>query len=141
MANEAVLMIETELPISMTCDNATGIEKGTICKITDPFTAVKADGTDDLIAGIAAGEKIASNGDTEIEIYRGGFFKVVISGRITVGDQVGVDGNSLADNLVISNRATAALSGSKILGIAMETGADGETILIELRPHAINSYV
>ena len=50
MANEATLIVETELPINFTVANATGIEKGALLKITDPMTAALSDGAADRIA-------------------------------------------------------------------------------------------
>ena len=71
MTNEAVLEIEQTVPIPMTCANGTGIEKGTILKMSDPFTVAAVSGTNDTIGGIAAEEKIASDGKTKIAVYRG----------------------------------------------------------------------
>lgn len=131
MANEATLMWETEHPIPFTVANGTGIEKGALLKMTDPMTASAADGTNNIIAGIAAGEKIASDGRTKLAVYRAGIFKMTASGSITVGDTVG----SIASyaNYVASNATTALLSGSKILGYALETATNGQTLLIDVR--------
>lgn len=52
MANEATLWMETELPIPFTVAEATGIEKGTVCKMTDPMTAAAATADNDVFAGI-----------------------------------------------------------------------------------------
>ena len=64
MANEAILMIKTEIPIPFTCADGTGIEKGTLLKITDPMTVALAAETADVFAGIAVEEKIANDGNT-----------------------------------------------------------------------------
>ena|SRR3990167_5566507 len=130
MVNESTLEVETDVPISMTCANATGIEKGSILKLTDPFTASISSAASDIPAGIAAEEKIANDGKTKIAVYRGGIFKVSLSGSCTSGDSLTTDA---ATNMVKSN-VGAKFSGSKIIGIALETGADGETILMELNP-------
>ena len=60
MANEATLIVETDLPIMFTCANATGIEKGTLLKLSDPNTVAAATADNDIFIGIAAEEKIAS---------------------------------------------------------------------------------
>lgn len=135
MANEARLIIETGKPIMMKCADATGIEKGAILQLTDPMTASLADGTNQTVAGICSGEKIASNGTLYVGVYREGFAVVKASGSITVGDSVG----TALSNLVVSNRATSVLSGAKCLGIAMETATDGEEFVIEIRPTIMNS--
>jgi len=139
MTNEATLIVETEPPINFTCDNSTGIEKGTILKLSDPMTAAASDGDNDLVAGIAAEEKIESDGKTKIAVYRGGIFKVTASGSVAVGDPLGTDG--AANNYVASNIADANLSGAKQIGIALEAASDDETFLMELRPNAENGGV
>lgn len=129
MAFEHTLYLETELPYPFICADGTGIEQGTLLKMTDPITASASDGASDNIAGVAAKEKIASSGVTTIPVYRGGWFKATLSGSCTVGDVLVTVG---ADNQV--KVPTGSLSGSKALGIALETGTTGQTILYELRP-------
>ena len=89
MANEAILIIETELPIPFTCAEGTGIAKGALLKMADLATVSLADGTNDIVGGIAGTEKIASDGMVRIDVYRGGYFKVEASGSISVGDTLG----------------------------------------------------
>ena len=98
--------------------------------MTDPFTAVYANAVDQIVAGIAASEKIASDGKVKLGVFRGGIFKVKASGAVTVGDPLSTD----ITNLIYSSVGTANLSGSKIIGIALETAADTETFLMDLRP-------
>ena len=127
MANEAVLIMETEVPINFTCDNATGIEKGTLLTISDPMTAAAA--TEDAsFAGIAAEEKIGSDGKTKIAVYRRGVFKMTYDGNgaLTVGDAVALSGSNTV------KKATNANVASDIIGVALETAATDETCLIEL---------
>lgn len=132
MASEATLYIETELPIMFTCADGTGIEKGALLKMTDPMTAALSAASDDVMAGIAAEEKIASDGKTKIAVYRRGIFKVEANGNITAGDLVKSDATN-ASNTVITV-AAAANTTENALGIALETAADGETFLMELMP-------
>ena len=127
MANEAVLIFETQLPIPMTCADGATIEKGALLKITDPFTVALSDGASNAVGGIAAEEKIASNGKVKIGVYRGGIFKVTASGPITVGKAVYLKGSA---NLVY----TGAVNDESALGIALETATEAETFLMELRP-------
>lgn len=136
MANEAVLMVETELPMMMTVANGTGIAKGTVCKLADPLTASAASANEDIIAGISAEEKIASDGKTKTSVYRRGVFKVTASGAVPVGDACGVAGRD--GNLIYSITGTQemAASGSRIIGYALETAADAETFLMELNIQA-----
>ena len=134
MANEATLMIETELPIPFTCADGTGIEKGAVLKMTDPMTVAIADGDGDVAGGIAAEEKIANDGKTKIAVYRRGIFKVLGEGAITVGDAVITGATTGSANAVM----TAGVNAENILGTALETSADAETLLIELKPFGIN---
>ena len=137
MANEAVLYIETGLPIPFTVANGTGIEKGDLCTLSDPMTAATATTDGAEVAGIAASEKIASDGKVKLGIYREGYFKVAASGSIAVGDPVGIAGRD--DNEVYSLVGVANLSGSVCLGLAMETATDAETLIIQVKPQAIMS--
>lgn len=133
MADTCTLVIETQPPIPMTCADGTGIEKGAILKLTDDMTAVAASGDGDVVAGIAAAEKIASDGNTKIPVYRGGIFKGTSDGGSTVGDalQTSTDG---AGEVMTQAAGSAAGTG---LGIAMETITDGQTFLFELRPGVV----
>ena len=135
MANEATLVYETELPIPFTVANATGIEKGAILKLTDPMTAIINSGAEDAIAGIAAEEKIASDGKTTLGVYRRGIFKVTTAAAVTAGNALSI---SATVNKV--QHATKTSVGCKTIGIALETagGAD-ETILMELNPGCNNT--
>ena len=128
MANEAVLYIELEPPIAMTCADATGIEKGTVLKLSDPFTVAASSADNDIFAGIAAEEKIASDGRTKIAVYRRGIFKMVCSATAsTVGlHQVIKGANTIGDYTTLDDEK------GYVLGIALETGASTETILVDV---------
>jgi len=133
MANEHTLIIETQIPISMTCANATGIEKGTLLVMSDPFTVAAASAAQSIVGGVAATEKIASDGKTKIAVYRAGYFKGTASGSITVGDALVIAG-ATTNNLL----QTASVNSEQIVGIALETCTDAETFLYELKPMVAN---
>lgn len=126
MANEAVLLTQIEPAFQHTVANATGIEKGALCKLSDPNTAALADGDADKLAGIAASEKIASDGNTKLGFYKRGMFSLTCSGAVVVGEAVVSVVNF--PNYIAAAGITA--SGACILGHAMETGAVGETIRV-----------
>lgn len=134
MANEHELLVETDIPTSMTVADGTGIERGAVLKLTDPLTAVLSDGDEDIVAGIAAEEKIANDGRTSIPVYRGGRFKATASGSITVGDALITHSSSGAANIL----TTAGVNAEDIIGISMETVAEGETFEYELKPRTNN---
>ena len=132
MANACILMIETHLPISMTCDNAVGIAKGTIVKLSDPLTCAASAADEDVVAGITAEEKIASDGNTRVSVYRGGVFLVTAEGTISAGDALSTGTATGSINAV--QRATKTSVSSKTIGLALEDATDAQTLMIELRP-------
>lgn len=128
MAFEATLIYETELPIPFTVANGTAITKGTLLKITDPMTAAAQSAASDVIAGIAAADKIASDGVTKLGVYRAGIFKMYLSGAANVGEPLASD--AVANYCKL---APAATSGARFLGTTLETGGAGETILVDFK--------
>lgn len=133
MANEATMEIEYSPPINFSVLNATGIEKGTVMKLSGQMYAVASDAHNDLIAGILAKEKIASDGKTTASVYRDGVFKVTLSGAASYGDALVSAGYQNKVRLLKQE----SLSGHRVIGTAMESGADAETILMELKPQNI----
>lgn len=124
MANEATLIFETSLPIPFTCDNATGIEKGTILQLTSPMTVSASSADNQTFAGIAAEEKIANDGKTTIGVYVSGVFLVTDSGAgIGVGDFAKIAGA----NLVATADDAGVQGANEIVGKMLETVGAGET--------------
>lgn len=140
MANEATLYLETHVPIPFTCSNTVGIERGTFVKLTDPMTVAISAANEDVVGGITSEEKIASDGKTKVGVYREGFFKATASGSISVGDCLGLAGRDGDLNKVYSITATQVMvaSGSRIVGVAMETAANDETFIMELNIQGSN---
>lgn len=135
MAREATLLIETHLPIMFTCADGTGIEKGSILKLSDPMTVALADGDTDIVAGIAAEEKIASDGKTSIAVYTGGIFNCYIGAAgCSVGDALITDVSTGDTNELVS----ADVNSENIFGRALETATDGQTARVELNPFTVN---
>lgn len=132
MANEAVLMIETDIPIPFTVANTIAIPKGTLLTMSDPFTASGTTALGAVPAGIAKNEKIASDGKTTHGVYRGGIFKVVASGSVTTGDPL-TSSTGGANQL-----EKAATNEEDVWGISLEDATDGQTFLFELRPTAMS---
>ena len=125
MANEATLIYELGPAIPFTVADGTGIAKGAILKMSDPMTAALSDAQGDIVAGIAATEKIANDGVTKLGVFRTGIFKVTASGSITAGDPLAAIGNFVY---------TAATNEEDLIGTAFETATDGQTLLMELKP-------
>lgn len=107
--------------------------------LTDPNTGAAHAGGSAVIqvSGILAYEKIASNGQTKMGIYKRGRFKATASGSITVGDPLVTD--TYANHLKTARTLTAFdLSGTRIVGYSLETCTTGETFLYELQPTPMN---
>jgi len=131
MALEATLVFETELPVPFTCADGTGIAKGAILKIADPMTVSVAGTDNDRVIGIAAEEKIASDGKTTIGVYMGGIFKGTAGAAgVTAGDYLIIDSSTGDDNEIVVADATSAY----ILGMALETATDLQTFFFKLIP-------
>ena len=131
MALETTLIYETALPIPMTVADGTGIEKGAILMLSDPMTAATATGDTDKVAGIAAEEKIANDGRTKIGVYREGIFRGFAGAAgVTVGMGIITDVATGAPNELVD----ADVNSEFLAGIALETAADTESFLFELKP-------
>ena len=130
MANEAVLKVETHIPINFTCSTGTTIEKGAIVKMTNPMHAVLSDGDNDVVGGIVQSEKLAAETtQNSVSVFRGGVFRVTCSGTGSAGDPVVTAAGSTTNAVVL-----AVINNENILGIMLEDWTDGQTKLMELRP-------
>jgi hypothetical protein len=135
MALECTLHHETEIPIPMTVADGTGIEKGSILKMTDPNTAVLADGDTDIVAGIAVEEKIANDGKTKLAVYKRGIFRGFAGAAgVTVGAAIITDVATGAANELVN----ADVNSENIVGRALETATDTQSFLFELNPFTVN---
>ena len=128
MANEAViieLLGDGGVPVRYTVADGTTIEKGTLLKITDPRTAAATSADNDAFAGIAAAEKVASDGAVTIAAYTHGIFDLkATSAAITAGERVSIGGTNL-----VSKVAAADLLFADV-GIALETASADEVIAV-----------
>lgn len=131
MADEATLHIELEPPIAMTCADGVNIPKGSILEISDPFTVAITNGDNDPCIGIAAEEKIASDGKTKIAVYLRGVFRGTAGAAgVTAGTGLITDtATGSANELVVNDAAS-----DNVLGMAMESATDRQTFLFYLNP-------
>lgn len=134
MANEAVII---ELlgnkgdPVRFTCADGTGIAKGAVMELTDPRTVVTCTGANKAIAGIAAEEKVASDGATTIAVYTYGIFDMDIVGTGT--SVLGADVVSSGAGNEIDDFDTLDRENGYVIGKSLETGAAGEKVAILVR--------
>lgn len=135
MALEAVLVHELEPAVPFTCADGTGIEKGALLILTDPMTVATTTGDTDAIVGIAAEEKIASDGKTSIAVYMRGIFKGFAGAAgTTVGlGLISDTGTGAANELV-----NADVNSENIVGRALETATDTQSFMFILAPFNVN---
>ena len=136
MANEASiiqLLGNGGDPVEYTVADGTGIAKGTIMKFSsDPRTIAASSADGDFIAGIAASEKVASDGSTTLAVYTNGIFDIACTastGSAVLGAPVKVTGaNTIApaDDDTIENSSEA-------FGVALETGSASEVVAVKVR--------
>jgi hypothetical protein len=127
------LVYEQAVPVPFIVADGAGIEKGTLLKLADGMVASASGAADvGIICGVAAEEKIANDGKTRLGVYMRGIFRATCGGNCTAGVGLMCHGATGDPNDVIN--ATNAAVGFKCLGTALDTGTDGETILVELRP-------
>jgi len=130
MALEAELYYELELPVPMTCADGTGIEKGALLELNDDATVTTTNADSDKIVGIAANEKIASDGVVKIGVYlRGVFIGYAGTDGVTVGRAIRMDSTAAANEFSV-----ASANEEGIVGTAWATAADGERFKFLLNP-------
>ena len=129
MANEAIQIEGPYLVRDFTVADGATIEKYTLCSLADPRTAA-ANTTKEKFAGIAATEKVASNGKTKLGLFTSGVFdlKVQSGDIIEVGQKVILSGaNEITGQILASD-----MSGGYIVGTALESTAAGVEEVIEV---------
>jgi hypothetical protein len=133
MALETTLVFELSKPVPFTCADGTGIEKGALLKIADPYTVSVTAGDTDAIIGIAAEEKIANDGKVKIGVYLTGIFKGYAGAAgVTAGMAIISDtATGAANELVVAD-----INSEHIVGRALETATDTESFLFLLQPFA-----
>lgn len=131
MADEHVLMVETDIPINMTIAD-TGFEKGTLLIKTDANTVTAHASIGQACAGVLAGEQISGSGIASAAVYQGGKFKAKASGSITVGD-------ALKTSNVANELEVAGANENNLVGVSEESVSDGETFLYTLLPRGIKA--
>lgn len=120
----AILRVRQEDPIDFTVADGTAIPKGSLCKMTSPRTAIITSGAGDMIAGIAARDKIADDGRTQLAIFRRGIFDMEADGTIAIGGPVMADGTG---STII---AATGVAGAAVIGHALEAATDGDIIQV-----------
>jgi len=113
------------------CASAASITKGTILMLSDPRTAATSTGTGDVFAGIASMDKDGTDNSTSISAWNNGVFEAIASLAIVVGQKVKTAAGSL-NQVMAFDEADGTSSYAIMVGTALETAADGETINIKV---------
>ena len=120
-------------PQDFTVADATAIEKGDICMLVDPRTASGASViSGQMIAGVAAAEKVANDGAVNVSLHRFGIWDASYSGA--AGCAAGDTLMASDDNHVTkASKIVGHASGASIIGHALEDAAAGELFEFELK--------
>lgn len=114
-------------PRRYTCASGVAISKGTLCALTDARTVTAHASNNQMIAGIAAMDKSASDLSTSISVWTNGVFEATASDAILVGQAI--IGSAVANKIT---RALPAASGAVIIGTALETATAAEAINVRV---------
>ena len=128
MANEFTLVLETEAPSDYIVSDSVAITKGSLMGLSDPMTAALAATADMAIAGIACRDKVANDGHTRMGCWKKGRFEANVSGTAYIGAALSAQSGSL--NYV--KQAPVTTSGPGIIGRILETGSDGERVVVDV---------
>lgn len=135
MADECTLNVRTDDPIDFTVADGAAIAKGSVLKMTDGRVAVITAGDGDVVAGIAARDKILSDGRTQLAVFRRGIFTGTAGvAGVTVGEAIQTDTSTSSANRLVD----ADVNSEQLIGIALETAASGATFQFELMPRAVD---
>lgn len=135
MAAEAVIVelfgTPPGRPIRGIVADNTAITKGSLMIWkTNPRTLVKHAGVDESFAGIAAVDKVASDGQLSIAVYTDGIFDITaaVAGVVAMGAMAAV---SATPNMTTAADAADLLQSSNV-GVVLEDQANDEVALIRI---------
>jgi len=120
------------VPVRFTVANTLAIEKGDILRLKEPRTASGCLASDVGVpfCGIAAEEKVASDGATSIGVWTKGIFDCVIDTALPAGSMLRISGCNELGYLAASG--IASVSGGEIVGKLLEDSAAGEVCAVAL---------
>ena len=131
-------------PIKYTCADGINISKGELLRLIDPrtVTAGKLLSVTTVsqapFAGIAAMDKLASDGSTAISVWTKGVFDIKISGANAIpkaGQWVGLSGGNILSwpaGVLDATPISESFSGGYFVGRALETASAQETIAVAI---------
>lgn len=133
MANEAViidLLGNGGDPVTFNVANATGIEKGTLMYLESDPRTIKASSADgQIFVGVAAAEKVASDGSTTLAVYTNGIFDMKDSGA---GMSLGAIAKLNGANVIAAADQAGIQGDNEVVGMVLETAAASEVIAVRI---------
>lgn len=133
MANEAVIIelvgIDKGRPIRYTCADNTTILKGTLLELSGDRTVQASTTANAPFVGIAAAEKVANDGATEIAAYTNGIFDLLSDAGV---DNRGVMMALSAVENVIETGASADWLTCSNVGHYLEAGTNAGTEAVRI---------
>ena len=135
MALECELLIELEPAVSFICSDSVAIPKGSLLILADPSTVSITSGDTDEIIGIAAEEKVANDGKTNIGVYMRGIFKGFAGAAGTTAGLAIISDTATgaANELVVAD-----INSEAVVGIAFDTVTDTQSFRFLLQPVNFN---
>lgn len=142
MANEAVII---ELlgnkgdPVSYSCQDTDAIEKGALLFLDDSSGKIRyvsgsvaaTVSNDKMPIGIAAAEKVASDGQTRIAVYTNVIADLKLNtDTCTMGDLMTISGANMVGPVYVTGNIKTA----NVLGKALETGTTTATVAVRVGP-------
>ncbi len=124
-----ILELSGQNPVTFKCVDNTSISKGALLKLSDDLTVWTSAAAGDIYAGVAAAEKEANDGSTQIAVHvphQSNLFDMkCYPGAIVLGKMVKISGINL-----IAEAASGDYELGKTIGKALETGSSGVFIRI-----------
>ncbi len=121
--------------MNFTVANATAIEKGSLMALKSARTAVQNSGhLGEAFAGIAATEKVVSDGSTKLGLHRAGVFDIMCAPNpaFIAGDLVMTSGADTICGLKCHATAAQAYLSGMAVGMALEDGVSDTAVQILL---------
>lgn len=114
-------------PIDYTVADGTARNKGQLLALTSSRTAATPSNNTSYKCGIAAREKVASDGRPNLAVYTEGRFFIYVSGAVVAGQQLcfASDIATYPNHLQVCNSGAITASGGQVFAIAETTQAGG----------------
>lgn len=117
-------------PIRYTCADGNTIPKGSLVTLTDPRTVIVHAAANAPVVGVAAMEKVANDGSTEISIYTNGIWDITAAAAGATGVGAITAGSATAN--MFEPAAGADFLNGSVIGQALEEADNDERIAVRI---------